>query len=150
MKKVNKAVAFCRTATSQQIDDIDNSLDLQLDTIYKAAESRNTTVVEYWEAVGSGEAEVKEMFEYCKANPDVNYLFVTTPDRISRSLRQNRYLQAEFAGIGVEINAITISPEDKFKEALMLAMANFNSNLRSERVKRGLRQKALLKATDKA
>lgn len=148
MKKINKAIAFCRAAASSQIDNIDNSLDLQMDSIYKAAKNRNITVVEHWEAVGSGEAEVKAMFEFCKANPDVSYLFVTTPDRLSRSFRQNSYLKAEFADIGVQIKAVTISAIDKFTEAMMLAMTNYASELHSEHVKRGLRQKALSKVNN--
>lgn len=147
MKNTDKAVAYCRTASTEQKDDLLNYQE-------QIAELKNRTnleIVKWFKECSSGygsrSAVLQKALKYCK-NHEISHLIVSRPDRISRSLADYCYWEQAFLKNGVHIhfvqNAIQDhSPTQRFMDLLTIAFAEYDRENRSARVKRGLRRKKL-------
>src|SRR5487761_1115188 len=105
--KKDKAIGYCRVSTTK-ITDYEESLEKQKHQITDYAKDQNLEIVEWFEYVGkesmtSPMSQLDKVLEYCKTNPAVKQLVVTTADRISPYIDGFRLWKIIFERAGVTI-----------------------------------------------
>jgi len=139
-----KAVAYCRVATATQ-KDTNQSIEVQKQLISEKAQGLGVKIVKWCEAVGQDQRKVlKEAYDYCKTH-HVCYLFVASPDRLSRLSTDYDEWGRKFWDIGTMLQSAKSSndsiPTEAFKDSLLDVNTQFERQLRSYQVKQGLAAK---------
>lgn len=144
-----RAVGYCRVAVTGEYDQVEK-LQIQKQQINEAAKRLNFEIVQIFEQIGHEPAsfpysELSEVLGYCESDPNIKFLVVTKPDRISRSIKEFYFWKISFERIGVTIkyaDDIEIdSPMSDFVEKLHIMMGQLEHERLSERVKRGIQAK---------
>lgn len=158
MVKTKKAIALMRSSNKNQRNQRDEILG-QFNAIHTYAKKVNIDVaeaIEYRQVFENNTFAVNDLmskaYSVCGFNPDVNCLLVTDISRISRDYEQYKYWEKAFKDIGVELRMVNgtssepSSPTTELMENIYHVISKYDSAMRSERVKRGLRHKKELKA----
>ena len=105
---IPQAIALCRVSTKGQL--LDGNLEPQEERIVKAATILNVEVIKWWKlAISSRKGknlerrDLREMYDFCKANRKVKYLIVDECDRFMRSISEYYWWRVEFERIGVQL-----------------------------------------------
>src|SRR4051812_47255700 len=103
MPKQILAIALCRVSSLEQLQN--NSLSHQRDNVLIAADELGAVIptdgiwsghVSSKKGVNYNRKDLREMFEYCKKNPNVKYLIVQEVDRFMRSPDEQTYFYVRF------------------------------------------------------
>lgn len=145
-----KAIAYCR-ATTKVKQNKGNSIEIQKQQISETAKRLNVEIVKWFEHVGSDKKydypiELSEAVRYGRQNRNIKYLLFTTPDRFGWSGSNFNYFNWVFEDLGVALipansHSLAKSPVAKFMGQLQAMIGQLDSEVRSERVKLGLRRK---------
>ncbi|MFZ2545065.1 MAG: recombinase family protein [Candidatus Saccharimonadales bacterium] len=128
MSKLSKAIALVRTCSTGQS---------QYESIISYAEERKIKIYKTFESKNNGSGVLKEILKYCRVNPHIEYLLISEPSRLTRSvIEYNRYKGA-FSVYGVEIRSATDASGESF-DYLSAALAKIYSQYRSESVGRSM------------
>ena len=140
---MKKAVIYLRTSSDRQIDN--TSLDTQenLSRGYCERESLEVIDVKRCEAVSAKETNIKriaELLEYAKENKGkFEILVVWKLDRFARDTQQHLWLRSELLKHGIVLRSATEkideSPQGRFLETILAAVAQLDNDVRKERVK---------------
>ena len=144
MEKLKIAVAFMRTANENQ-NEQNPATKTQRAAIEDYANKQGIKIATYLDNVAnSGEETLNGVLGYCKSNPDIKYLIVSDSTRISRNLQKYTYWKARFKQTGVEIISVKNThdtPVAMFMENLLQLFSQYDNQMRSEAVRRGLQRK---------
>ncbi len=144
MKQEKKAIAYVRTATSEQDKIKPGSLKVQTEIIHEHAKRNNIKIKHVFEQAGRESTELHNALDYCQKNPDVTYLLISRVDRLGRRFEDIAYWQEAFRQIGVKLRTPEMKePTSLMIENLLMVFARYEQELRSIRIKRGLRQKKI-------
>lgn len=143
MSQPKYAVALVRSSNSETSGQ-DLTIAEQQEEMVDYAKTSQIEIQKIFTSSDRSSQVIKEIISYCKANPQIGYLLIEKPSRLSRSIIEyNRYLGAFYA-CGVEV-LTTIeyaygidSIEDTYQDYLSMAMVEIDSRMRSEQVKRAL------------
>jgi DNA invertase Pin-like site-specific DNA recombinase len=128
-RKSNKAIAFCRVATTEQSG---QKLQAQKKEIGEYADYMNREVVQWFEQIGkepitSPDSTLNQALNYCQSNPEIKFLIVEKHDRISRSILEFIFWEESFKHTGVTIKVTKdrwlLSPNDLFTKVNYDSMA---------------------------
>jgi DNA invertase Pin-like site-specific DNA recombinase len=113
-KESTKAIGYCRVATKEQTGR-SLSIQAQKQQIVEAAKLSNIEIVKWfvqegYEPMGFPYQVLDKALEYCQGDPDIKYLFVATPDHLSRSSEVFQYWKVAF-----ERKDVTIQLTDESK-----------------------------------
>ena len=146
-KEPTKAIGYCRVAATKQVRGYSN-LDFQRRQIEEIANRLNLKIVEYFAQVGHEPVTfpydtLGKALKYCKANPDLKYLVIAKPDRLTRSLEEYLFWKISFkrAGVSIVSSSEPDSPMSDFVENLHMMMGQLEHERRSEMVKRAIQRK---------
>jgi DNA invertase Pin-like site-specific DNA recombinase len=123
--KLVNAVAYCRVASATQTDR-NQSIEAQKRLISEAAQKAGIEIKQWYESVGEtslyqlGRKQrkvLKDAHAYCSAN-QVDYLFVTSPDRLSRLSTDYCEWERKFQKVGTVVKAVKRSNDTDPVEAL--------------------------------
>lgn len=145
MGKKKQAIAYCRTnADSGSKIDAKFKIKIQKNNIQIGARRADVAIKKWFISLSPSDTALAEILEYCRQHPQIEYLAVSSPDRISRSLTDFGEWMFALGKLGVKIVVLPDlldTPESLFRMQIMVAMAEFASRHRSESIKRGLRRK---------
>lgn len=158
MVKTKRAIVLlCTASESQQHQN--ESLISQLAVIADYAENFKIKIEKIVDNKQSCIADtpspdglMNEVFNWCSHHTDVDYLLVSDITRISRDYDEFIKWKTMLGKVGVKIvSAKQSQPDDEtataqLMENLMLVLGQYDSAIRSERVKRGLRNKKEIEA----
>lgn len=139
-KKV-KAVAYLRTSKNEIGDQLFD-LHTQNQDILEFAKTNALTVTKTFDDFGNKERPILyDVLNYCRQNKDISVAIAKAQTRISRNLQDFQEWESIFRSIGVELRFVVpsvIVDSNRFSENLMTLLAQKDSEMRAERIKRGL------------
>lgn len=142
MNKKTKVVAYVSKATIQQKQD--ESLKSQIDRLLLFAGKGNLEIVKVFKQFGDDKNELNNALEYCRSNKDIKWLFITTPDIISRNRTEAAWWRKQFKEIGVKVKTtMPTQAEALLIDAMLEVFAQYEQEMRKQRVKRGIEAKKL-------
>lgn len=139
---------YTRTATSRQEDEPDGSLETQKSMIRDYCFDHNIKIIGSYSDTGSGNDPQRpgfcELIQRCKST-DVDMVVCTSPDRIGRN--QGIFQQLRVVLLKTGVSTIFTSLESQKEssasvalvEGLMVSMADYESQVRSEQTKAGMK-----------
>ncbi|MFA5157860.1 MAG: recombinase family protein [Patescibacteria group bacterium] len=151
-----KSIALCRVSTLEQKIE-GNSLERQESSVKKASELLDAPIVKQWSVDQSSRAgknlarkDLKQAFEFCKANRQVKYLLVDEVDRFMRCIKEFYWYEVEFEKLGVivyyasspELNENTTAA--KVGKLLKILQAEMSNDERAGKSLRGLKARVSL------
>jgi DNA invertase Pin-like site-specific DNA recombinase len=158
MATIIKAVALLRSANTNQAHQ-NTALLNQYECVEKYAQKHKLeikTVIDneqiYEGQIKTASKLMREVYNFCKSNPDVKHILVTDPTRISRDYDEYSNWKTFFKAIGVSIVTVNTSrqpvdsPTEQFMANLMEVMSQYDTARRSEAVRRGLQRKKVQEA----
>jgi DNA invertase Pin-like site-specific DNA recombinase len=147
-----KAVAYCRSASATQTD-INQSIEAQKRLISEAAQKLGIEVELWYEAIGEtspyqlGRRQrkvLKDAHDYC-ATHRIGYLFVASPDRVSRLSTDYCEWLHKFQKVGTAIKSVKrlndSDPVEALKDSSVQVNDQFERQLMGYRIKQALERK---------
>lgn len=145
-------VIYCRVSTKEQSDG-GTSLNFQEEVCSNYARENNLTVgktfIEKGESAKTADRyELNEMLHYCtRVKNGVSAVLIYKIDRLSRNTDDYSSLRLFLKHYHIEIISVTEvfenNPFGRFMENLMANLAQFDNDIRTERVLNGMRQAVL-------
>jgi len=137
MCKRTKTVAYVRVATQEQANS-SYSLEVQKKTLREYAEKNNLEIVKEFSDTGSGLKSSRkgfnEMLKFLEDSEDCKTILVTKADRLCRDSETFNEVQQKCSVISVDYGASDMMNQ------LSVMMAQFYSNVHSERIKAGIQK----------
>lgn len=147
-----KAVAYCRVASVEQTDQ-NQSIEAQKCLISEAAEKAGVAIEQWFEAIGEtspyqlGRKQrkaLKDTHDFCSKN-QVDYLYITSPDRLSRLSTDYCDWVCKFQKIGTVVKSVKRSndtdPVEAMKDGFTFVNDQFERQLMGYRIKQILAAK---------
>lgn len=107
---MNKVQCIANFRVSSPEQEKNGSLSSQEKAVRKMADELNAEIVRYWsgnvsskKGTNTGRKDLKEMLEFCKRNPRVEYAIIDVPDRFMRSIKEAFYFEVSFEELGVRV-----------------------------------------------
>lgn len=155
MKDQNKAIAYIRVAKPVQIEDAISG-EKQKQQILEATKRLNVEIDEWFLEEGHKPMHfpyqvLDKALEYCQDNPDIKYLFVATPDRLSRSSEVFHYWKVAFERIDVflklsdETKPATTIEDSIIEDAYLCMVANHEHEVRLSKIEEDIRNEKVKK-----
>ena len=139
-KEKVKAVAYLRTSKTEVGDQLFD-LHMQNQDILEFAKTNSLTVAKSFDDFGDGsKPRLYDVLDYCRQNKDVSVAIAKAQTRISRNLQDFQEWESIFRSIGVELRFVVpsvIVDSNRFSESLMTLIAQKDSDMRAEHIKRG-------------
>lgn len=141
-----KAVAFVRVNNISE--DQKTKLEEQIRVIRAYASSNNVQVINTISCTSqpSAREKLKEVLEYCKANPDVRQVLVKDPSRLSRSIEEYYYWKALLSAADVKLITATQdideTPAAKFMSELLNHFTRYDNDSKSKMVKENMQRRS--------
>ena len=136
-----KAVAYLRTRKTEVGDQLFD-LHMQNQDILEFAKTNALMVTKTFDDFGNKQRPVLyDVLNYCRQNKDISVAIAKAQTRISRNLPDFQEWESIFRSIGVELRFVVpsvIVDSNRFSESLMTLIAQKDSDIRAEHIKRGL------------
>lgn len=134
---MTRLIGYARVSTEDQ------SLDMQLEAIYKYEAQQNLTLIPYIEKISSSKAQRTELKNAMKAATAGDIFVVYKLDRLARSTRELYALTDQLKEKGVELvslndNFDTTTPTGKAMFGMLAVFAEFERDIIRQRTIAGL------------
>ncbi|MBI1307075.1 MAG: hypothetical protein GC181_10775 [Bacteroidetes bacterium] len=155
IRKDSAKMALAYTRVSSKEQEMNLSLDVQMQSILNYAERRKIHIAGFFGGAESAKdderEEFKRMLEFARRNKKkIGYILVHSLDRFSRSGPASMTLIESLQKDGIQVISVTqptdLSPSGELMQQILLSFSNFDNKLRrtktidgmKERLKRGL------------
>ena len=144
-----KAIGYCRVAVNKQSGK-NKAIEVQKQQIEEVAKSMGVEIFKWfvqegYEPVTFLHDTLGKALKYCKTNPNIEYLIISSVDRLSRSIDDYIFWKTAFRRAGVNIVSRTSgeldSPMATFVERLGVLIEQIDHEHRAEMIKRGIQAK---------
>lgn len=145
----DRAIIYRRVSSADQVSG--TSLETQLADCTAAAVRDGMTVVKVYTDAGlsaktADRRGLVDALDYCRRyKPAVVY--VHKLDRLSRNVQDALVIRSKLRAAGVELRsateAVTTDPAGELLSTVILGVAQFDNQVRAERTRRGMRERAL-------
>ena len=142
-----RAVIYCRVSTVEQAQNLSLSTQEQACREYCARQGYHVDQV----FIDAGESartterpEFRRLLEHCRLSKGtLHAVLVYSLTRFSRNSTDHHAIQAVLRGLGISLRSVTEpiddSPSGRLMEGVLAAMAQFDNDVRADRVRAGLR-----------
>ncbi len=147
--KKMKAIIYCRVSTEEQVKGY--SLDFQEKQSLEYAERNGFEVLKVFVEEGESakvisRTKLTELLNFCKENiGQIDVLIVHKLDRFARNQQDHQAIRAILAQYGVILRSATEpiddTPVGKLMENFLSSIAQFDNDIRAERVTLGMKEK---------
>lgn len=150
-----RAIAYLRVSTKEQAQTNERdgySIDTQRDMVDREAIALNSVIEQYFIDPGASGTTIKRkdlqrMLAYLGDNPGIDYVIVPWLDRLSRKALDSLMLKMQIEAHGAELvscsEKIDRTPTGKFLHLVMVGKGELDNDDRTERIKGGMRTKAM-------
>ena len=136
-KKKLKVATYISVASAEQAK-LGYSLDSQREKLKEYAKMNNLEIVREFSDIGSGiktnRQGFQEMLKFLEDSGDCKTILVTNPERLCRDFETYSEVQQKYSVISVDYGASDMTNQ------LSVMMAQFYSNVHSERIKAGIQK----------
>lgn len=150
-KKIMKVIIYTRVSSQEQIQNY--SLETQLKACEEYCKRQEWEIIERFQEEGESaksadRTELLKLLDYCSRNKGkVDLVLVHKLDRFARNSADHHAIRALLAKNGVAVRSVNEqiddSPAGKFMENIFAAAAQWDNDVRSERSRNGLKEKAM-------
>lgn len=151
---MEKAVVYTRVSTEEQAKENHYSLDAQKRICTESASKGGLTIVEFFEDAGKsgtnikGRPALREMLAYIEEHKDITTVLVQDTDRIARNTEDHLAIKALLKRNNAKLLSVSQpnlddTAEGKLMDTLIASMNQFQSDLTSRKVTKGMEQKAI-------
>lgn len=148
-EKIMKAILYTRVSTKEQMEGY--SLSYQEKLCKEYATKQDWEVLEVFQEEGESaktadRTQFQKMLDYCSRNKGkIDIVLVHKIDRFSRNSADHHSVRAILARYGVVLRSVSEnineSSQGKFMESIYSAVAQYDNDVRAERVREGLKEK---------
>ncbi len=151
---MEKAVVYTRVSTEEQAKENHYSLDAQKRICTELASKGGLTIVEFFEDAGKsgtnikGRPALREMLAYIEEHKDITTVLVQDTDRIARNTEDHLAIKALLKRNNARLLSVSQpnlddTAEGKLMDTLIASMNQFQSDITSRKVSKGMEQKAI-------
>ncbi|MFA4941139.1 MAG: recombinase family protein [Patescibacteria group bacterium] len=151
---MEKAVVYTRVSTEEQAKENHYSLDAQKRICAESASKEGLVIVEIFEDAGKsgtsikGRPALKEMLAYIEEHKDITTVLVQDTDRIARNTEDHLAIKALLRRNGAKLLSVSQpgfddTAEGKLIDTITASVNQFQSDITSRKVKKGMEQKAI-------
>ncbi|MFA5109291.1 MAG: recombinase family protein [Patescibacteria group bacterium] len=151
---MEKAVIYTRVSTEEQAKENHYSLDAQKRICTESASKEGLTIVEIFQDAGKsgtnikGRPALREMLSYIEENKDITTVLVQDTDRIARNTEDHLAIKALLRRNGTKLLSVSQpgfddTAEGKLIDTITASVNQFQSDITSRKVKKGMEQKAI-------